>query len=645
MLLSIFQEVADWIKDIKDWEKVSVILLLTLSTLGWLSRMYMRFRQRQRAHNVAKDLHPFYNSGDIRKATQYYVTTHFQSSPPSQYSELIHSHKVTAREPLIPFFLQSAFSTDATTDQGDPYLSRFYMILAGSGMGKTTFMINLYLAYLKQKRLGKAKYQIKLLPLGHPDVLKYIDKIDNQEQTILLLDGLDEDPQAARRFQRRMDRVLNRVQHFRVVVFTCRTQFFASEKEEPFETKVRKFGGRHGFHTFVKLYLSPFNQGDIKQYLTKRYGVLESKKKEKALQIISQSPSLMVRPMILSYIDDLLEESADYAEVTTLYQVLIQKWIEREANRVEADRRTNFSKELYRFSQEVALNIYQNRRHRNGLYIGEKEIANLAQQHDIKLEEIEMRSRSLLNRNMLGHYKFAHKSILEYFLALESMDNTRFAQKFSFEGMDQTRVFMQEFILFEKTLPFFKDEVNKLEFEVLGKKGKKRSELTTKDILNITLLEVQDLKDVQILYPLKNLQVLKLHGGTIDKLSVLSFFPTLISLTLDSLPVQHISEIQHLSQLQKLHIISCPIRHIDPLRDFTDLRELAIVDTEVSKIDTLRNLSQLWHLELVDNQIPPIVGFDKFKELKYLRLNKTLLSERIVKKLKRNFPKLKIDWV
>ena len=107
-----------------------------------------------------------------------------------------------------------------------------------------------------------------------------------------------------------------------------------------------------------------------------------------------------------------------------LYAELIQKWIEREARRVPSDRREQYKQELLRFSREIALDIYRQRAERNGaLLISGTEIKPFAEKHQIKLEEMELKSRSLLNRNARGEYKFSHKSVLEYFLAVEAVKN------------------------------------------------------------------------------------------------------------------------------------------------------------------------------------------------------------------------------
>ncbi|MEM9986391.1 MAG: hypothetical protein AAF804_14960, partial [Bacteroidota bacterium] len=168
------------------WQVDILILFIGVGILGSLLTGLWRiglwsYRRRQQIR-LSKDLHPFFSTADIKQATEFYVPTHFQSTPPSQHPELNHAHNVTARQKLLPFFLNRAFKPE--NDQ-----QRFYIVLAGSGMGKTTFMLNLYLAYLRRKQLGKAPFHIRLMPLGYPDLLKRIDDIKDQENTILLLDG------------------------------------------------------------------------------------------------------------------------------------------------------------------------------------------------------------------------------------------------------------------------------------------------------------------------------------------------------------------------------------------------------------------------------------------------------------------------
>ncbi len=121
--------------------------------------------------------------------------------------------------------------------------------------------------------------------------------------------------------------------------------------------------------------------------------------------------------MLLSNIESLLQSKDKYTATYMVYAELIKKWIEREAKRKPHKERKYYKENLERFSWEIALNIYRSREKRDGsLLVKGEEIKPFAEKHSINLEEMEMKSRSLLNRNARGEYKFSHKSVLEYFL-------------------------------------------------------------------------------------------------------------------------------------------------------------------------------------------------------------------------------------
>ncbi len=643
------------------WQVDILILFIGVGVLGSLLtglwRFGLWFYRRRQQIRLSKDLHPFFSTADIKQATEFYVPTHFQSTPPSQHPELNHAHNVTARQKLLPFFLNRAFKPE--NDQ-----QRFYIVLAGSGMGKTTFMLNLYLAYLRRKQLGKAPFHIRLMPLGYPDLLKRIDGIKEQEKTILLLDGLDEDTQAIRNYKRRLERILNKVKDFRFVVFTCRTQFFPTHEEEPRETGVVRFGTKGGYQVFAKLYLSPFDRRDIQQYLRRRFGRWKKNHKSKALRIVERSPNLIVRPMLLGYIEDLLaSDQGQYQYLSKLYETLIEKWIEREANRVEEERREQFAAELYRFSREVAINIYKQRRHRKGLFIGLKEIKKLGEQHQIRLDEIEMQSRSLLNRDVMDRYKFAHKSILEYFLAREAVENPRFSAQFSFQGMDQARMFFQEMCLIRRTLPYLSDNNSKIELRFAGQAEWQPSYLLEAEQIGlISALKAHGLEDLSIVSPLVQLEILDLReskaqalgpitglnnlyelllsGASLTDLSGLEELPQLERLDLAQTGVHNLEPLRKLGELRELDLQKTPIRHFEALNGLSQLRKLSLAQTSIKDLTPLRNLSHLTDLNLKGTKINGINPLKDLKDLRSLNLSNTPVKNiNII----RNLPQL--EWL
>ncbi len=205
---------------------------------------------------------------------------------------------------------------------------------------------------------------------------------------------------------------------------------FPSENKEPYETALYKHSlDNETQHYFRKIYISPFDDKDVKRYIGKKFPLVkfwQIRKRIKANKIISLSPNLMVRPMLLSYIETIVDSDEDDEFLrknkkkylltnVDIYELLIHRWIIRESKRIEIIRRKEFIENMYKFSEELALYIFTNRR--NKLTVTSDEILTLAKNNNINLSEIVLKGKSLLNRDASGNLKFAHKSILEFFLA------------------------------------------------------------------------------------------------------------------------------------------------------------------------------------------------------------------------------------
>ncbi len=424
-----------------------VLIGLIGYALKWFISKLLFWNNRRR---LSRDLHPFYTKAEIDKATRYYIPTKYQDTAPSQADEPSRSFIDSPKAKLIPMMLKTAFQQDD---------SRYYLILADSGMGKTTFMMNLFLAY-KNQWPWKQKHDIRLLPLGHPQTLAEVDKIDKPEHTILLLDALDEDVEAVKDYKKRLGEILDKTWKFREVVITCRTQFFPSEVEEPSKTGYFRYGTDGGEHFFRKAYVSVFDDKDINRYLRKRFKFWEWKDRRKARRIVQKSPNLMVRPMLLSHIQDLVGEEREYEYTYQIYEVLIQKWVDRESNKPgiaeKYGSRENFQKLLLEFSQALAVDIYENRGKRDGRLSIHKD-EKIASFEGLQLSDFEAveenwgdsdwRTRSLLNRNAEGFYKFSHKSILEYYLAMKAILHPSFLNSMHNNGMEAALNFFNEKVI------------------------------------------------------------------------------------------------------------------------------------------------------------------------------------------------------
>jgi hypothetical protein len=399
-------------------------------------------------HLLNKDLSPYYSKSDVIRATQYYIPSRYQNVSPSEDEEPGRKYIASAKAKLLPLFLKKVFLMDGNDN-------KFYLILADTGMGKTTFLLNLYLKYKNRLRLFRQKsLEMYLIPLGADDADKRILNIENPANVILLLDAFDEDVNAVDRHRERMTEILKIAKNFKYLIITCRTQFFPTEEEEPYRTGYYTFGDYSREYSFQKIYLSVFDNRDIKAYLKKRFLFRFNPKYQKAQKIVDKSPNLVVRPLLLSHINELIESKKAFQYSYEVYDALIERWIIREANKPGILERfgssENYQQLLYSFSRAMAYDLYINRDKRGGYYISKDEKLNTGGldiadiESDNKMSDSEKKSKSLLNRNSRGQYKFSHKSIFEFFLAQQLIDDIDFLWSFHFNGMQAAYKFLCE---------------------------------------------------------------------------------------------------------------------------------------------------------------------------------------------------------
>ena len=405
--------------------------------------------RRYQDQKAARDLAPYFTYKAVKEKRKLFIETQWQGVSPTKQDEPRSSRKYAPKERLIPFFLDEAF--DEKKADG-----KYYIVLADSGMGKTTFLVNLFVRYNSFFRRNRP-YAIKYIPFGYySNVLEKIKEIGKDEalNTILLLDAFDEyagllppdEPDGLsddERFRKVLDELLDAVKDFRDVVITSRTQYFPGQEDDPYELKIPRFS-EAGFHTLAKIYLSPFDKSEIDSYLNRKYGVFGWGKKKKARQIVYNSPNLMVRPMLLSHIGDFVESGKQFDSTWRIYQELVEAWIERECRKREYKKinREKLKKNLLKYSRLVALEIYTKRKETNVLYLSREGAVEAGVETGLK--DYQITGQSLLTRDGTHKWKFAHKSILEYFIAKEAFENPDFAWGLDFTGMDMTRLFCRE---------------------------------------------------------------------------------------------------------------------------------------------------------------------------------------------------------
>lgn len=355
-------------------------------------------RQNQKTLNEKFSRGP-YDRATIERATKYYIRPKCSNIDPAQEQELRHALMAT-REDLfekVDYFIAQDVS------------HRHLLILADSGMGKTSFVLNYY-AYNSHKST-KTRCQIALVPLGIKNVDELIDQIPNKDEFVLFLDALDEDKKAIADHHERIAYLMDKSSDFKKIIITCRTQFFSRSEEIPNETGILKLGprkaGEKGTYAFWKLYLSPFDDNDIKKYIYKRYSFWMRDKRKKALRIAQKISLLAIRPMLLAHIPDIIAKESEILYTYQVYEIMVDAWLEREVEWVD-------KRALRIFSENLAVDFYINQPDRDHDGIKYYRLSKLAQEWGIELQDWQLGGRSLLNRDVDDYFKFSHRSILEY---------------------------------------------------------------------------------------------------------------------------------------------------------------------------------------------------------------------------------------
>ena len=415
------------------WKKGDAILTFLSRTRKW------------RKEYIKNGLEHSYGDYLAPERQHCYVPTQCQGTPPHNFDEPDEAVTSAPKQELVKFFIDEVFTKDNTN-------RRLYCIFAGSGMGKTTFSVQLFVEYIHRYKESTLPYDIYLRDLGDAKVIEQIKSLsdeigDKAHRSILILDALDENLQASEDFEAFRTKLEEVIAPFKFVVITCRSQFFPNEDEMPEYSNIRINTTDKNLLSYNKIYICPFSPSDITLYISKKYKGWGSKNRQlrkQAIAIIEKCKHLMARPVLLSYIDDLIDENRNYTTESDIYETLIKRWLKREVGNIpDTAVRMDRYNELVAFSQKLAERMYQNWRETGDFRLDGQTMNDFCQKNHFDKIHYQFRRRSLINHDAAGAFKFSHKSFLEYFLAQHYFENPDF--DFSFEGMDMAELFYKGF--------------------------------------------------------------------------------------------------------------------------------------------------------------------------------------------------------
>ena len=418
------------------WECPAAIAIVITRIIVWgiiiisgflLYRRFFIIPRKNKSTYIRNHVDSGYQEYLTRNSEKYYINTRFQNIPPNHYPDIVDSLKAVSAENMIDKYLNHIF----VEDNAD---SPLYCVLGGSGMGKTSFLVNVLKRYVMKYSMDMRPYDIELINLASENFREKVHRIQDPKNTILLLDALDENPQAVSDYSTFIRELEEIIEPFHIVVVTCRTQFFADEEQELRQSKLRSYGKSKAFYAYTRHYISPFTDSDVEEYLKKKYRFNPFKRRY-ARKIVKQCTSFTHRPLLLSYIDTLLNARERYDNILDVYETLIDKWLDRDVSNCENP--SALKEKFLGLLQESAVKMYYNFPNA-GYFLKSDEIDCLL--NDNGLSEIKnlYKGRSLLNRDSLGLWKFAHKSFLEYFLAKEYFYNKNF--NIDFTGLEVAQI-------------------------------------------------------------------------------------------------------------------------------------------------------------------------------------------------------------
>jgi len=382
------------------------IPFVSVANVAKLFELLTRLRDARR-HELGRIGDVF---GDPEELARYYVEPKCQHHNPAdrhEDQEPVSQVRAPAFE-VINDFLRGDF-----TPLGDGRTQMF--ILSDAGMGKTSLLMMIRLMHLMA--FWPRGYDCLLLKLGE-DTLQRLAEHKDKAHTVLLLDALDEDPLAWAAIGSRLVALLDATTQFRRVILSCRTQFFPETGSDAFGRPGRvEVGG----YTCPMVFLSLFDDAQVDAYLCKRFPDRwherllwqDNPQRLKAEELVGSMQSLRFRPLLLAHIRDILDAAEREWNAYSLYQALVDRWLDREERKLRKQLPNPPSKEtLWRVCTAVALHM-QSRGERllehpdlDVLTAGFPELANL--------EHFDVGGRSLLNRNAAGAFRFSHYSIQEF---------------------------------------------------------------------------------------------------------------------------------------------------------------------------------------------------------------------------------------
>lgn len=287
-------------------------------------------------------------------------------------------------------------ATSSLTSRMDELLAlpdRRYLLLADPGMGKTTFLLNYF--ERNRKRRASKRVPIVMVSLNRLDALNALADVKSRSDTVVFLDGFDEDTRAMENRERRLREIMHACGGFKCVLISSTAQFVSDNEQ---------ILGKYAFET---INLCAFSERQIQEYLQHSISWHHRKYRRQANSLVTSMGDLATRPMLLALAPELVIAGKQITELYELYEFMVESWLERERSWADPD-------SLRALAEQLAVAIHL-RSSAGGIdRVNADEAARVAKIDVATIEQWRPTARSLLERDALGRFWFPQTATFEY---------------------------------------------------------------------------------------------------------------------------------------------------------------------------------------------------------------------------------------
>lgn len=301
------------------------------------------------------------------------------------------------------------------------------ILLGDSGFGKSTLLTLLYLFQQFDHWPEGVDCELRKVTCNTP---KQISELKNQKQTILLLDGLNEVNIEAGNLTAFLQELLAAAKGFKRVILSSNNRFFGK-----FVTSIDNGskGISIGEHPCSLMILYGFDNVSADLYLENKYSkqwyqkLNKNVSKERALEIASRLRNLKFRPLLLSHIEDLAENTEPTIAEYTIYEAIVLQWLIRESATPQSRSCGATIEPIYELLKFMARSLETSK----SRSIATKTLNSWAAKdpNRIPIQELALSTPSIILKiyaadNETVSYAFSHNSVQEFVVAQEILDSS-----------------------------------------------------------------------------------------------------------------------------------------------------------------------------------------------------------------------------